>query len=717
MGRIVGVFILVFFVSSVSAGKLEKGYQALKIHNYFKAKELFEKSYKKDTAGSGYGLSIIYLRQNNPFHQPDSAYKFILTSEKAFLQLDDKKKAKLFVLGIDLMEIQEQKEKVSHLFFKKAKKENSSIALNSFIKDHSWFKDMDEAVAFRNRVAYREATNKNTWQSLEAFFTNYPEAKQSATARHKYDRLYYEYKTQSKKIADFKSFIKDHPMSTYVGEAQDEIYARSTATESSKMYHDFIVQHPNNKNVKEAWKRVYILTVTQNDPAQIQAFLAKYPDYPNKNEMLLNVDLLNEDFFPFRNGNLWGYINDKGKEKLKPKYDWVEPFSEGLAMVGRVDFSGFIDKSGNVIVPITYDDAGNFINGFAWVQKGDFYGLVNNHGQLVLPARYDNVGEMQNDRIRVQREGKYGYYSNAISLKIAFRFDRAKPFENGFAVVTENEKKGLINRQGKYVLQPQFDWISFLNDSLLKLKIDDNYGLLNLKLDTILPFVYQFVGELSEGKIMVALDGKYGFVSKEGEHVIDLKYAYSQLVGVNNGFKNGYKEVRNSKGLFGVIDSNGKKVYPVMFEQIGSFKQTGLTAVMRYQKWGYANESVKLKINYKYQYAGDFEFGLAKVKVKDKYGIINNDGKFVVPAEYDEMDDFEQNLLRVKKDGFYGLINRNNEVVLSVKYEKIEEITETLILLQSNEKQAYYNLNDNSFVFIEAGFNLQPEAKEVTTEE
>ena len=266
MGRIIGVFILVFFVSSVSAGKLEKGYQALKIHNYFKAKELFEKSYKKDTSGAGYGLSIIYLRQNNPFHQPDSAYKFILTSEKAFLQLDDKKKAKLFVLGIDLMEIQEQKEKVSQLFFENAKRENNSFALNTFIKDHSWSKDMYEAVAFRNRVAYREASNENTWQIFQAFFTDYPESKQAATARHKYDRLYYEDKTQSKKIADFKAFIKDYPMNPYVGEAQDEIYARSTAKESSKMYHDFIVQHPNNKNVKEAWKRVYMLSVTQNDP-------------------------------------------------------------------------------------------------------------------------------------------------------------------------------------------------------------------------------------------------------------------------------------------------------------------------------------------------------------------------------------------------------------------------------------------------------------------
>ena len=195
-------------------------------------------------------------------------------------------------------------------------------------------------------------------------------------------------------------------MNPYVGEAQDEIYARSTTKESAKVYHNFIVQNPNNKKVEDAWKRDYMLSVTKNDPAQISAFLTNYPDYPNKNEILLNVELLNEDFLPFRNGNLWGYINDKGVEKIKAKFDWVEPFSEGLAMVGKGDFTGFINKSGKTIVPITYDDAGNFINGFAWVQKGDFLGLVNNHGQLVLPARYDNVGEMQNGLIRVQREGK-----------------------------------------------------------------------------------------------------------------------------------------------------------------------------------------------------------------------------------------------------------------------------------------------------------------------
>ena len=121
MRRVVGIFLLIFLAGSLSAGKLDKAFEALQVCNYFKAKALFEKSYKKDTAGAGYGLSIIFLRQDNPFHEPDSAYKYVLTAEKSFARLDEKKKAKLFALGVDSMEIREQKEKVSLLFFEKSK--------------------------------------------------------------------------------------------------------------------------------------------------------------------------------------------------------------------------------------------------------------------------------------------------------------------------------------------------------------------------------------------------------------------------------------------------------------------------------------------------------------------------------------------------------------------------------------------------------------------
>ena len=57
------------------SSKLVKAFAALEIHNYFAAKDLFYKAMKKDTLASGYGLSIIYARNNNPFYNLDSAFK------------------------------------------------------------------------------------------------------------------------------------------------------------------------------------------------------------------------------------------------------------------------------------------------------------------------------------------------------------------------------------------------------------------------------------------------------------------------------------------------------------------------------------------------------------------------------------------------------------------------------------------------------------------
>ena len=181
--------------------------------------------------------------------------------------------------------------------------------------------------------------------------------------------------------------------------------------------------------------------------------------------------------------------------------------------------------------------------------------------------------------------------------------------------------------------------------------------------------------------------------------------AFNQIVAANNKITNGYIAVRNSKGLYGVIDSTGKRIYPVMFEQIGGFNPNGLSAVKRYKKWGYANEKVKLKINYKYEYAGDFEYGTAKVKSKGLFGMINPDGKFVIPAEYESIEPFEQSLLLVKKEGKFGVINRNNEPILAAIYDGIEAVSEEIIQFTANDKMAYYNFVTKSIIYAEPGFS------------
>ena len=85
-------FLFLNFAGSVSAGKIERAFYAMEEFNYFKAKGLFEKSYKRNPSPASFGLATIFYRTDNPFHSLDSAYRYILIAEKEYGQLKDKKK-------------------------------------------------------------------------------------------------------------------------------------------------------------------------------------------------------------------------------------------------------------------------------------------------------------------------------------------------------------------------------------------------------------------------------------------------------------------------------------------------------------------------------------------------------------------------------------------------------------------------------------------------
>ena len=82
------------FHANAQSQNLSKGYEALKILDYFKAKQIFEKHTKKHPAGSSYGLSIIYSSNNNPFYNLDSALTYIKKSDSTFITLNQNKEKK-----------------------------------------------------------------------------------------------------------------------------------------------------------------------------------------------------------------------------------------------------------------------------------------------------------------------------------------------------------------------------------------------------------------------------------------------------------------------------------------------------------------------------------------------------------------------------------------------------------------------------------------------
>ncbi|MBI4556968.1 MAG: WG repeat-containing protein [Candidatus Hydrogenedentes bacterium] len=69
----------------------------------------------------------------------------------------------------------------------------------------------------------------------------------------------------------------------------------------------------------------------------------------------------------------WGYIDKKGSMVVPPSFVLAEPFSEGMAAVGRETALGlrfgYINKNGDILVPFEYDLADRFRNGKAAVLK------------------------------------------------------------------------------------------------------------------------------------------------------------------------------------------------------------------------------------------------------------------------------------------------------------------------------------------------------------
>lgn len=62
------LFLLLLTLAKIKASKIEKGFEALRVFNYFEAKQLFYKSNPSTlNPYSSYGLSLVFYKNNNPF--------------------------------------------------------------------------------------------------------------------------------------------------------------------------------------------------------------------------------------------------------------------------------------------------------------------------------------------------------------------------------------------------------------------------------------------------------------------------------------------------------------------------------------------------------------------------------------------------------------------------------------------------------------------------
>ena len=707
----VSIGLLFFFLPlHLYAGPLEKGFEALKVFDYFNAKELFEKSMKNHPSGAAYGLSIIFYRNDNPFHNIDSAYQYILLSEKKYKSSDPKEKEDLLKLSINQLASDDHKEKISQLAFEKTKQENTVESFNLFIKNFGYSSLKKEALKYRNKLAFENAKKINTAQSYKDFIVTYPGTDEINEAKQLYELTLFNSAAKSNTLEGYEIFVKQYPENAYIKQAEDSIFALSTRNETIEEYHGFIKKYPGNHNIGKAWDIIYTLSTLDFTTSMLTHFLFDYPDYPDPPRVKADLEKAKTSFFLIQQEKKYGYIDSLGKIHIPCSYDWADTFSNGVATVMLAGKMGYINKTGNIIIPLSYEEANAFHGGLAVVKKNGKFGVIHKTGKQILPFEFDDISYDENASktkiIRTLKQGKYRYYNLKGEFLFEKDFEKAGDFSSGRAYFVQSGKYGFINKNGEIVIPASYDWAENFRNGIARVKTSPPpdslrkeskakkggeflFGLIDTSGKVILPCEYTNIHTFSEDLVLIAKDKKFGFADASGNIVIPVKYDYSIEMSAANGFQNGFAKIEQNKKRV-LIDKTGKVIIPCEYNDIRNFSED-LCAVKK-GKWGFIDKTKKQKINFQFESAGDFSKGLAQVKIKNKIGFINQQGVFIIPADYMNATDFNNGITIVTCGEKKGILDSTGNFLIACEMDQIEVKESSMFKLEKNGKNAYYNL-------------------------
>ncbi len=134
-------------------------------------------------------------------------------------------------------------------------------------------------------------------------------------------------------------------------------------------------------------------------------------------------------------------------------------------------------------------------------------------------------------------------------------------------------------------------------------------------------------------------------------------------------FSSGVAPVCTADGC-GLIDTSGKFITPLKDKQVASFAMRyseGIGPLAREDKWGYVDLSGNIVIPLKFEYAGDFDQGMAPARLNGKYFFINHKGDSVT-QEFDGVFDFTEDLAPVEVGDKTGYIRRDGTFALPPIY-------------------------------------------------
>ena len=435
----------------------------------------------------------------------------------------------------------------------------------------------------------------------------------------------------------------------------------------------------------------------------------------------------------------FGYIDLEGREVIPEIYDDIMGFSEGLVAVNvgatahepkTGGLWGFCNYDGHVVIKMQYEAVRSFHEGIAGVKQRGRWGFINPQGEWIVPPTFEQVGDFSDGLAAICLDKKWGYVNSLGSTIIPPQYDFVYPFDSqgvarvfvGYLYPAKDKVKmdgymGLINRQGKEILSPCYKNIGEFSEGLAVFSQQDSVGYINAKGQVVIPAVFVKASAFSEGVARVTMEDRMirPFETPEAQSLYDSLMAQMTAMTIAAG---------NDKQKL-------ERLFNSPLSQKLSALQRGRSETV--SRVGFINQRGEPVISLKYDWAGDFERGLAAVRLgryprqalrpkepiqadagfwptddelipkggalhkpREGYGYVNAFGEEVIPPIYPRIERYSEDVFVVPERHLVKAIDRSHREVIPARYQYLQYCGDGLFLFADIDRKGIVHLDNTS---------------------
>jgi hypothetical protein len=328
----------------------------------------------------------------------------------------------------------------------------------------------------------------------------------------------------------------------------------------------------------------------------------------------------------------------------------------------------FIGRSGEAfLLPVMNDSS--------------MWGYIDTTGKLVIPYQYEMAFNFSEERgmVAISVNGSYRYSFVDVSGKVfgGWNFVGAMPYSNGYAVVQyDNKGSGLVwaylDKAGTLSPPMNFKDIRSFSSGIAAVYKDNGWGFINSNFKEVVRAQYSAIGIFSEGLCAVALGNdtlrRWGYVNTKGHEVTAIGYLQASKFSDH--------------------------VAAVCIE----VEEKEMKKIIKKKVYGYIGGNGDFLIPAKYQHAGDFNGGIAKVSLNGNEFFIDIRGNTILTLDSNfTVSDFHQGFAVVKEpSGRTYFIDHTGAVAYDHDFKTITDFNRGYsFFTQRNGVQGYIDYKGN----------------------